>query len=252
MRWIASAATSPGWTTRADRERGAQLIAPRVELLAEERRRQRRVDEPRGDQVDADRRDLEREAGRERREGGGHRRGHADADARTAGGGAADEQQRAARTDLARGEAGHADHQHRMRLERAARGVEVHVGQRRVVRPARRRHDVVDLAEAGEERLQRGRVVGVEGRGVQRAELRGRPLQPSGIAAGQDHLGAARACAPRRLQPDARTAADHDDGLPLQRPIAGHRLSFRQLDMGGAAPMRAVAISAWSALSAPR
>ena len=44
-----------------DRERRAELLAARVELVAEERGRQRRVDEPGGDEVDPDRRDLERQ-----------------------------------------------------------------------------------------------------------------------------------------------------------------------------------------------
>ncbi len=45
----------------SDRQRRAELLAALVELVAEQRRRQRRVDEPGGDEVDADRRELERE-----------------------------------------------------------------------------------------------------------------------------------------------------------------------------------------------
>lgn len=47
--------------TAADGKRGAELLATRVELRAEQRCRQRRVDETRGNEVDADRRKLERE-----------------------------------------------------------------------------------------------------------------------------------------------------------------------------------------------
>ena len=44
-----------------DRKGLAELRATRVQVVAEERRRQRRVDEPRRDQVHADGRELERE-----------------------------------------------------------------------------------------------------------------------------------------------------------------------------------------------
>src|SRR5215204_4968231 len=43
----------------ADRERAAQLLAPGVEPIAEERGREGRVDEAGRDEVDADRRELE-------------------------------------------------------------------------------------------------------------------------------------------------------------------------------------------------
>src|SRR3954452_8538428 len=48
----------------ADRERAAELLAPRVDLAAQQPGGQRRVDEAGGDQVHAHRRDLERQAGR--------------------------------------------------------------------------------------------------------------------------------------------------------------------------------------------
>ena len=56
-----------------DRERGTQLVAPRLESVAEQRGRQRGVDEAGGDEVDPNRRELEREGRRERREHGGGR-----------------------------------------------------------------------------------------------------------------------------------------------------------------------------------
>jgi hypothetical protein len=42
-----------------DRERGAELLASRVELVAEQRSRQRSVDEAGGDEVHPDRRELQ-------------------------------------------------------------------------------------------------------------------------------------------------------------------------------------------------
>jgi hypothetical protein len=149
-----------------------------------------------------------------------------------------------------------------MLLECAARLVEVHLGQRRVVRPTSRDHHVVDgPLEVCEEHLQGSRIVGVERRGAHCAELGCHRLQAVGIAAGQDHLGALGPCTPCRLQSDAGAAADHDDGLAAQLRLAlrgpgdrfdSHRLSFLQLAMGGAAPsgLRAAAICARSDLSA--
>jgi hypothetical protein len=58
----------------ADRQGGAELGAARIELVAEERRGERRVDEPRCDQVDAYRRELECEVPRERGKRGCERR----------------------------------------------------------------------------------------------------------------------------------------------------------------------------------
>ena len=95
-----------------DRQRGAELVAARVELVAEQRRRQRGVDEAGGDQVDADRRELEREAGRQGGQRRGRRRDDPDADGGWRAAGAAHEQQRAAGADLAAGVAGDAEHHH--------------------------------------------------------------------------------------------------------------------------------------------
>ena len=247
MMCIASAATSSGPTTRPIGSDVAQLLAPRLQLIAEERRRQRRVDEAGGDQVDADGCDLEREAGRESRERGGRRGDESDAHARPAASGAAHEQERTTRANLGGGVAGDAGHQQGVLPERAAGLVEVHLGQGRVVGAARRRQYVVDGAlEVREERLQGRRVVRVEGGGAERSELGCRLLQPLGIAAGQDHVGALGPCAPCRLQADAGATADQDDGLAGQLRVA-HRLSSRQLRQVTAG---AGAISARSAFSA--
>ena len=65
-------------------------------------------------------------------------------------------------------------------------------------------------------RCQGSRVVGVEGRGALRAEFGRRLLEPVGIAGGEDDIGTLGPGAPGGLEPDARAAADHDDGLPGQ------------------------------------
>ena len=56
-----------------DRQRRAELFAARVQLVAEDRRRQRCVDEPGRDQVHAHRCELERETLRHCRMRGRHR-----------------------------------------------------------------------------------------------------------------------------------------------------------------------------------
>ena len=61
MMCTASAATSAGPTTRPIGSVARSSLAPLVQLVAEERRRQRRVDEAGRDEVDPDRRELERQ-----------------------------------------------------------------------------------------------------------------------------------------------------------------------------------------------
>src|SRR5262245_14506523 len=104
-----------------------------------------------------------------------------------------------------------------MRIEIAVRTLAVEVGQGRVVRAGAGDHYVVDLLrQALEEPVEGGRVGRVEGRGAQCAEFGRGALQALGIAARQDDVGALGACSPGGLEPDAGTAADHDDGLPVQ------------------------------------
>jgi hypothetical protein len=164
-------------------------------------------------------------------------------DARAAGTGTAYEQKRAAVADLPGGGlARDAEDQHRSLCERAARIVEVQVGERRVVRATGRHHHVVDRPrEIFEEGVEGTRIVGVECRAAQRAELVCRMLQPFGIAAGQDDVGSVGSCKPRRLQADPGAAADHNDGLPLH-----------QFAIGGPAPtgLRAATIFSRSGFSA--
>ena len=120
----------------ADRQRRAELLATRVELVAEERRRQRRVDEPGGDQVDADRRELEREV----LVSAGSAAVSAEIDAKPSAGRRPPVPPMKSsvppgRTLPAACRAT-CDRQPEMRLDVAARLVEVELGQRRVVRAA--------------------------------------------------------------------------------------------------------------------
>ena len=92
-----------------DRQRRAQLLAARLEPVAEQRRRQRRVDEPGGDEVDPDRRELDAPGSRSARARAAVSAAiSVEADAAPAAAGAADEDQRAAGPHLAGGEAGDA------------------------------------------------------------------------------------------------------------------------------------------------
>jgi hypothetical protein len=81
---------------------------------------------------------------------------------------------------------------------------------------------VVDrVAQAVEELLQRCRVVGVEGGGAPRVDVERRLLEPLGIPAGEDNVGALTAGASGGLEPDSGAAADEDDGLAQQFRLAG-------------------------------
>ena len=107
------------------------------------------------------------------------------------------------------------EHLQKVRVEVAARLLEVHVEKTPVVRPAGGHHHVVDRRrQAPEESLQCSRIVGVERRSAQRLELPGGELEAFGIAAGEDQARPLGACSPGRFEPDAGAAADHDDSLP--------------------------------------
>ena len=91
------------------------------------------------------------------------------------------------------------------------------------MRPASRHHHVVYRGwQVAEEPLEGSRIRGVEGRGAQRLELARGALEALGIPAGEDHLGPLSACSPRRFEPYAGAAADHNDGLPEEFRFALH------------------------------
>ena len=117
-------------------------------------------------------------------------------------------------------------HQHGCSLEPAARLVEVHLGQRRVVRAAGGDQHVVDRArQPAKNASSAAESVASKAARAPRADSPAALLQPLGIAAGEDDVGALGAGAAGRLEPDAGAAADHDDGLPAQLRLAGHSCS---------------------------
>ena len=95
--------------------------------------------------------------------------------------------------------------------------VEVHVGQRRVVRTAAGEHHVVDgLGQVREELLDVSEVGHVEGRRRTGVDLPGRVAQAVRIAPGEHHLRAVRPGEAGGLEPHARAPADEHDGLAAQ------------------------------------
>jgi hypothetical protein len=81
---------------------------------------------------------------------------------------------------------------------------------------------VVDRREQpGEEPLECGRLGGVEGRGAVGADFGRGLLEPVRAPGGQDDIGPLGAGPAGCLQPDARAAADDDDGLAGQSARAG-------------------------------
>ncbi len=171
IRWTASAATSAGPTTRPIGSVARSSSRRVLELVAQQRRRQRRVDEARGDEVDPHRRELQRERRRERRQHRGGRRHQPEALPDLPAAGAAHEHQRAAGRHLGGGAPCDVQRHHDVVGQRVAHLVGVHLQQGHVVRPARGDQHVVDPVQPVEEPLQRGGVGGVQGRRVLGADL---------------------------------------------------------------------------------
>jgi hypothetical protein len=109
-----------------------------------------------------------------------------------------------------------------MGLDIAADLCEIELGQRRVVGAGARDQHVIDRrAQLAEEPLQPVEVGGVEG-GHRRLELGPDAAEPVRIARGEDQGRAFGTRAPGRLQADAGTASDHDDGLPGELRSGAH------------------------------
>jgi hypothetical protein len=101
-----------------------------------------------------------------------------------------------------------------MLVEDRTRLVEVHLGDRRVDRPATADQDMVDRrGHIGEESAQPRGVAQIEGRG-RRLELLAYGVEPPLIPAGDHEPGVGRVRLAGRLQTDAGGAADDDDGAP--------------------------------------
>ena len=258
MMWTASAATSAGSTHAADRQRGAELLAARLEPVAEQRRGQRRVDEAGGDEVDPDRRELEREVGGQRGQRGG---AVAEISARP---GAA----RRPPVPLMKSSVPGRSHPAAPRAWRPAIGSSrwvVDVAASRVevdLRPAARSTDrrpvtstwSIGVGSSSKNRAEPSEVGGVEGRVPGASTSVAASLEALGIAAGEDDVGAlgpgrvgrsrarCRRCR-RSRRPSARAAP-----APASSRSAPVASVMRSLTWGD--QLRPAAISARSAFSA--
>jgi hypothetical protein len=63
-------------------------------------------------------------------------------------------------------------------------------------------------------------ICGIEGRGTQCVNLDCSLLEALGITRGENHLGSLRTRSARRLEANAGTPADHDNGLPQEICLA--------------------------------
>lgn len=98
--------------------------------------------------------------------------------------GAAHEQQRASGPDLAGGIAGDPQRQEDVLADGEPRLLELDLHQRPIMRAGTRDHHMVDRSrQFEEESLERSRIVGVEGRAAERAELACGVLQALGVPA---------------------------------------------------------------------
>src|SRR5215475_6258328 len=89
-----------------------------------------------------------------------------------------------------------------------------HLQKRPVPRPTRRHQHMIDRPWlVVEESSQRGRVIGVERRDAFGTDVHRSVLEPVGIAAGEDDMGAFGVSASSRLETNARAATDQDDSL---------------------------------------
>jgi hypothetical protein len=80
---------------------------------------------------------------------------------------------------------------------------------------------VVDRrGEPFEKPLELVEVGGIEGCGTLRADFLGRLVESVGITAGEDGVGTLGPDAAGCLEPNAGAAADHNDGLLYQFPLA--------------------------------
>ena len=242
IRCTASAATSSGPMTRPIGRVARSSLAALLELVAEQRRRQRRVDEAGGDQVDAHRRELEREVGDERR--AAPRSAPRSAPSPTPGRRPPVPPMNSSvppgRTLPAASRATCTDSQQVLVDVAAGLGeVEVPPGARSTGRPAGDQ-DVVDRRRQAREEPCEARPESVASNAavLPRAHLARGALQPLRVAAGQDHLGALGVRRRAVSSPMPGASADHDDGLPAQLRLVGGGRSVVMvvLDQAGPAP----------------
>jgi hypothetical protein len=122
-----------GTDDTADGQRGAELLAARLHLVAKERRRQRGVHESCRNEIHADRRQFKREVLRQGRKRRSKRRDECEAGRRAAAACTTHDEQRPSRANLSRGVPCDMQRQKKMRFDVTARLLKVEFRQRRVV-----------------------------------------------------------------------------------------------------------------------
>jgi hypothetical protein len=136
--------------------------------------------------------------------------------------GATREQQRATRTDLARGLASDLQREQEMRLQIATRLVDIELDERHVVRAGTGDQHVVDrspqLVEEPGEPVEVRRVEC----GDAAFDLEAGALHPLGVACRDDDRGSLLVCPPGGLEADAGTPADHQQRLTGELGVAPH------------------------------
>lgn len=139
---------------------------------------------------------------------------------RTAG-----EKERPSRANLARRVPGDLQREEEMRVDTAACRFDVELCERRTVGTRARDQHVVDRRrQLVEEPLEPVEVRRVEGRDAG-SELETGSVEAVRVARRDDEVGSYLARAPGRLEPDAGTAADHDQGLSDEQQLAAHRVT---------------------------
>src|SRR5262245_53520935 len=99
---------------------------------------------------------------------------------------------------------------------------DVQLRERSVVGAGTSDQDVVDgraqFVEEAPESFEVGRIEGCDAR----AELQAGAAEAIGVTRSKDNAGSLGPGAPRRLEPDAGAATDHDDGLSGELGLAAH------------------------------
>ena len=156
----------------SDRQRNAELLATRVQLIAEERRRQWCIDKPGGDEVDANRREFERQIFCHDRHRGRESRDESESLLGAAATGAAHEEQGSSLANLVCGETSNLERKKQMGLNVAACFFKIEFGQWRVIGTGTSDQHVVDgTGQFAKELREALKVGGVESRSMYRCEL---------------------------------------------------------------------------------
>ena len=112
-----------------------------------------------------------------------------------------------------------------MGLDVAACLLDVELRQRRVVGTGACHQHVIDLRGQVVEELPEPLEVGsIEGHDAG-AKFEADAVQAIGVSRCENHLGSLAASKPGRFESDARTAADHDDGLSTELRLAAHAIA---------------------------